>query len=102
MRLPDRANVEDGCHSAKGHAYYAEHPELRDLVGDAGEKDQSQSEDENVGSVSEAVAVDDHLVTLSLTVAELIDDGQMRDLNGSPTDVENSWEGQVPGILEIL
>ena len=41
------------------------------------------------------------MVAFALAVAQLIDDGEMRNLNAGPTDIENSRPDQIPSVPAI-
>ena len=64
-----------------------------------GEPDESKGEHEDVGCVRQTIPVDDHLVALALAVTELVDDGEVRDLHGSPADIEDRRPDQIPYVL---
>ena len=99
MALLDLRNVEEGRAGAKTHADQAHDSELSDLAGHGDEEYQGERQHENVRRVGEPIPIHGHSVPHALTVAKLIDDGHVGDLDGGPTDIKDGREDQIPGIL---
>ena len=77
MGLAHRDHIKDSGEGAGRDANNGKDLELSLLVLDHSEGQKSKSEHHDIRGISQAVSVNYHLVSLTLAVAELVDDREM-------------------------
>jgi hypothetical protein len=75
---------------------------LFDVIFQYSEQCQSKSQNGDVRGISETITVVNQVVTLLNRSREVVHDCHVRDLHGSPTNVEEPGESDVPGLLLSL